>query len=450
MKLSFNLPFSAIFCLLLTGLFSGPGSSADEEKMSYLENSEVRVGVDLMLGGAITWLSGADGANRVNNFDHGRQIQLSYFSGPVPFATADQKPAAHWNHLGWNPIQAGDDFHHGSEVVEHRNDGRELYVKCIPLQWPLNAVPGECFFESWLTLEGPVVKARARVTLARSDKTQYPARLQELPALYANASFHRVVSYSGAHPHTGAAVETMPASLTKHPWTFWLATEQWSALLNEQDEGLGLITPGRIWFTGGFAGRPGPNDTHATDTGYLAGQALEILDHDGTHEFRYEVVAGSLEQIRARAARHRPTGPPAWHFTGDRQGWHYRDAKDTGWPIVGMLNILPEGADPQIVSPIAWWEAEAAPSLVIDGAFATGGAAATVYWRRFGESGPGSEDHTSFTVPDDGAFHRIVVPLGDCPTYRGPIVQLRLDPLPQGKAGASVRVKSITLSREKP
>ena len=420
---------------------------AAEPRMSWLENGEIKVGVDLSLGGAITWLSRGGGENRVNNFDHGRQIQLSYFSGPVPFGTAEQKPSEHWRHLGWNPIQAGDDFRNGSEVVEHRNDDRGIYVKCVPLQWPLNRVPGECFFESWLELDGNALKARARVTMARSDKTQYPARLQELPALYANAAYHRVVSYTGARPRSGEAAEVMPASLTKHPWTFWIGTEQWSALLDEKDEGLGLITPGRYWFTGGFAGRPGGNDTHATDTGYLAGQGLEILDHDAVHEFRYEVVVGSLAEIRARAATHAAKAPPTWRFAKDRQGWHYRDARDTGWPIEGMLDVLPEGADPQLVSPIALWEAEEAPFLVIEAAFATGDPKATVYWRRLGEVGPGPEDHLVFPVPEDGEFHEIVVPLGDCPSYRGPIVQLRLDPVSKGGPEAKVRIRSIELRK---
>jgi hypothetical protein len=438
---------SAILFLLLA---VSARTKAAEPRMSFLENGSIKVGVDLNLGGAITWLSKADGENRVNNFDHGRQIQLSYFSGPVPFETAGQKPSEHWRHLGWNPIQAGDDFRNGSEVLEHRNDGREIYVKCRPLQWPLDGVPGECFFESWLELEGETLKARARITMERSDETPYPARLQELPALYANAAFHRVVSYTGATPHSGGAAEVMPPSLTKHPWTFWIGTEQWSALLDEKDEGLGLITPGRYWFTGGFAGRPGGNDTHATDTGYLAGQGLEILDHDAVHEFRYEVVVGSLAQIRARAATHAAKAPPSWRFTNDRQGWHYRDARDTGWPIEGMLEVLPDGADPQLVSPIALWEAEEASELVIEAAFATGESKATLYWRRLGEAGPGAEDHLIFPVQVDGEFHEIVVPLGECPSYRGTIVQLRLDPASKGSPEAKVRIRSIGLRKAAP
>ncbi len=321
-----------------------------EPRMSFLENAEIKVGIDLSLGGAITWLSGSDGENRVNNFDHGRQIQLSYYGGPVPFEAAGQKPAAHWRHLGWNPIQAGDDFRNGSKTLEHRNDGREIYVKCVPLQWPLHAVPGDCTLESWLALEGPVLKARARLVNARSDRTAYPARLQELPALYANAAFHRVVSYTGDQPFSGGLFQTVPSSTTSHPWSFWFGTEHWSALLDDEGQGLGLITPGRVWFTGGFAGQPGSNDTRANATGYLAGQAHEILDPDIIHEFRYEVIVGSVEQIRARAATHASQTPPVWQFQADRQGWHYRDARDAGWPIDGQLDILADGNDPQLLS----------------------------------------------------------------------------------------------------
>jgi len=213
--------------------------------MSYLVNPEAKVGVDLSRGGAIVFLSRGGGDNLINNFDLGRQVQLSFFSGPVPFAVGDQHPAKQWEHIGWNPIQAGDDFKHASRVLEHRNDGHSIYVKTLPLQWPLNNVPGDCTFESWLRLDGPVVTVRARLNNARLDVKQYPARLQELPAVYANAPYHRVVSYTGDRPFCGAPVRTMTKPTGSHPWSFWYATEGWSALLDDGDRGIGLLTPGR-------------------------------------------------------------------------------------------------------------------------------------------------------------------------------------------------------------
>ena len=229
----------ALLALVATSLFAEP-------QMSFLDNGHVKVGVDLSLGGAITWLSRDGGEKLVNSYDYGRQIQMSYYSGPVPFESGGQKPADHWRHLGWNPVQAGDDFKHGSKTVEHRNDGRTLYVKCIPLQWPLNNVPAECVFESWLELDGIALKGRARLTNARADKMRYPARHQEMPALYANAPFHRVVSYTGAKPFSGGEIQVIPKPQTKHPWAFWDATEQWSALLDKDDRGVGFIAPGVV------------------------------------------------------------------------------------------------------------------------------------------------------------------------------------------------------------
>ncbi len=415
-------------------------------RMSYLENGVIKVGVDLTHGGAIVFLARVGGANLINNFDLGRQVQLAFYSGPVPFSAEGQQPAKHWEHIGWNPIQTGDDFRNASKVLEHENDGRTLHVRCRPLQWPLNNVAGECTFDSWLELEGSVVKVRARLNNARSDRTQYPARLQELPAVYGNAAFPRVVSYTGDRPFTGGAVSVQPKSATKHPWTFWQGTEGWSALLDASDEGLGLVTPGRIFFTGGFAGKPGPNDTFGNSTGYLAGQGSEILDHNIGYEFRYELVVGKLEEIRQRAATYRPAARPSWVFAQDRQGWHYRHARDAGWPIAGELQVSLEEPHPQLVSPFTFWQAEEAPLVIIDAAFQTVAKTARLYWQRHGEPAPKATDNVGFPIEGDGTFRRYVVDLSAAPGYRGGIIQLRFDPVPNGAPGEWVKVKSIRFS----
>jgi hypothetical protein len=418
-------------------------------RMSYLDNGIVKVGVDLNHGGAIVFLARAGGENVINNFDFGRQVQLSFYSGPVPFCAAGQRPAKQWEHLGWNPIQTGDDFKNSSPVLQHENDGRTLHVKCQPMQWPLNNVPGDCTFDSWLELDGAVVKARARLNNARTDHTQYPARLQELPAVYANAAFHRVISYQGDRPFTAGAAADAPKPAGKHPWSQWQGTENWAALLDSQDRGLGLITPGRVHFTGGFAGAPGPNDTLGNGTGYLAGQGQEILDHDIAYEFTYELVVGSLDEIRTRAAAVHRTGLPAWTFTNDRQGWHYQNAQDRGWPIADQLDVRLEKDDPQLLSPFTFWQTEDAPYLIIDAAFQTDHRTAQIYWQPHGRTAPAKDDTLDFPIEPDGTFHRYVIRLGESPAYRGPMIRLRLDPGPAGGSGSWVKVRSIRLSNGK-
>lgn len=425
----------------------GRGQIPSGARMSYLDNGVVKVGVDLNHGGAIVFLSREGGDNIINNFDFGRQVQLSFYSGPVPFAVKGQRPAKNWELLGWNPIQTGDDFDNPSSVLAHENDGSLLHVKCQPMQWPLDNVPGDCTFDLWLELEGHVVKARARLSNARTDHGQYRARGQELPAVYANAAFHRVVTYSGDRPFTGDKVSELPRPAGRHPWVFWQGTEAWAALLDDRDQGLGLITPGRVYFTGGFAGLPGLNDTFANSTGYLAGQGQEILDHNIVYEFRYELVIGSLKEIRARAVSLRSAKLPGWIFADSRQGWYYLNAKDHGWPIKGYLHVNLDQKDPQLIGPHTFLQAEQAPFVLIEAAFKTHHRTATFYWQRHGESSPGEGDMTTFPIEADEQFHCYTVDLAAVPGYQGGIGRLRFDPVPDGNPGDWMKVKSIRFSK---
>ncbi|MEZ5429829.1 MAG: hypothetical protein R3F31_01325 [Verrucomicrobiales bacterium] len=210
---------------------------------------------------------------------------------------------------------------------------------------------------------------------------------------------------------------------------------------------LGTGHPGRIFFTGGFAGKPGPNDPFGNATGYLAGQALEILDHNISFEFRYELVAGSLEEIRARATAVRSPGLPAWTFSRDRQGWHHVRMTDQGWPIRGMLDLTPQRDDPQLISPFTFWQAEEAPFLLIEAACSTPHGTGTVYWQHLGEESPGATDHLDFPLHPDGKFHLLSIRLADKPSYRGPMIRLRLDPVPVGSVDDRIRIKTIRLSK---
>ena len=444
MKLALCLVLSA--CGLAAASDKSPRPA---ERMSFLENDAIRVGVDLNLGGAITWLSQRGGENIVNNMDLGRQIQMSYYSGPVPFSVGEKKPAKHWEHLGWNPIQAGDDFGHGSRTLDHRNDGKELHTKCVPMQWPLDGVPGDCTFESWITLDGGVVKFRGRINNAREDHTPYRARLQELPAVYVNAPFHKLVSYTGTKPFTNDAVAEIHRPADKPAeWAHWFATERWAALINDEGWGLGLWNPSCVHFIGGFDGKPGPNDTRASATGYIAGQQLLMLDHDIVHEFECELILGSVEKIRERVATHgTKITPPSWDFTSGREGWHIANARDSGWRARELYRLTMEENDPQMISPQFFCLAEHAPKLTIRAAFRTKQKTAQIFWRRLEDGKSVSAGPLNFTVTGDEQMHDYEVRLADSPDWRGAIVELRFDPVPTGAAGEWVDIRSISLGK---
>ena len=152
--------------------------------MSYIDNGRIKLGINLDIGGAITYISksGSD-LNLVNSADLGRQIQMSHYSFPVPFEPDGKKSNPAWTYIGWNPIQSGDVAGNKSKVLAHKNDGKSIYVKCIPMHWPLDNVPGECTFECWITLKQNIIQVKSRMLNNRPDKIKYPARGQEMPAV---------------------------------------------------------------------------------------------------------------------------------------------------------------------------------------------------------------------------------------------------------------------------
>ncbi|MFZ4509124.1 MAG: hypothetical protein ACOYON_15660 [Fimbriimonas sp.] len=413
-----------------------------EERVGYLDNGRVRIGVNLDLGGAITFLAPSGvAANMINSYDWGRQIQMSHYSGPIPFAPNGKPPQESWAGLGWNPIQSGDFYGHRSKLLEYKNNGKSIYVRCIPMQWPLNDEPGECTFECWITLVGNTAQVRSRMVNRRSDMTQYTGRDQELPAVYTNGPWHRLVSYTGDRPFENDLVSPIPA---KFPWTRWQATENWAALVNDRNEGLGIWQPGVTTFLGGFAGDPGSGGAKDFPTGYIAPLHQEILDHNITYEYRYTLIVGSLDEIRRTVyAQPRSSRLPRFRFARDRQHWWYWNAKDAGWPIRDELRVSLNEQNPQLLSPTGFWRAEAAPRLVIEAAFDTTQKDGRIFWARADAPGFSGERSLPLAVVGDGKFRKYTVDLSSSPEYRGAIVALRWDPVPGGEPGALVRIRSI-------
>jgi hypothetical protein len=405
---------------------------------SFLDNGTVRLGVDLSLGGAITYLSkSGDSLNLINSCDWGRQVQMSFYSGPVPFSVGEKQPRADWVQLGWNPIQAGDTFGHRGRVLEQTNDGRHIYVKSVPMQWPLDDVPGDCTFESWLELRGPCVVARGRLNNARADRTQYPARGQELPAVYTNAPFHRLITYRGARPFQNEPVTQLTAQPPPR-WDMWLGTENWSALLNDAGWGLGVWNPRTIWFGGGFNGQPGPGGPKDAPCGYIAPHAVEILDHHITYDFEYELILGSVEEIRAEVYRHpRPADVPRWTFEKSRAGWHYLNAQDQGWPIKNELRIEWTHDDPQIISP-AFFRAAKTRTLILEAASAQP-ARGAIYWSTLDRPGFSETRLIRFDFTADSFPRQYRIPLPEIEN----LTHLRIDP--SDTFPGAIRLQSIAL-----
>ena len=421
-----------------------------EPKMSYLDNGTIRLGVDLNVGGAITFLARSGSAqNLVNGYDFGRQIQMSYYSGPVPFAAQGKQPKPEWSFIGWNPIQVGDAFGNASKVIAEHNDGQEIHVQCIPMHWPLDNVPGECTYDCWFRLEGRAVHARCRLVNHRPDHTEYPARRQELPAVYTNGPWYRLMTYTGGEPFSGGAVTRIEKDKRERGlWSSWTATENWAALVDDHDFGLGVWIPGVYEFGGGFSGKPGTGGPNDGPTGYIAPHPIEVIDWNIEHEYRYDLIVGKLVEIRRYVYDHaKHPAVPAYYFDHDRRGWHFVNASDAGWPVRGELNVTLDRHNPQLIGPVGFWPAAEAGTLVIDASANTADAAGRVYWRNLGDETFTPEKSAPFRVNGDGSDHACRINLAASPRWKGPVIQVRIDPVGPGGPGEWIRVKSITFEK---
>jgi hypothetical protein len=418
--------------------------------MRYIDNAQIRLGVDLSRGGAITYLAREGGPNMVNDYDLGRQIQMSYYAGPVPFTPNGKQPSPAWRGLGWNPIQSGDCFGHASKTLHFESHGDRLYLKCIPMQWPLDNEPGECTFESWIRLDGNAVRVRNFLVNHRADRTQYPARTQELPAVYTNGPWYRLVTYVGNRPFTGAATSDMPVTF---PWTSWQSTENWTALLDAHGDGVGVYEPGVQTFSGGFAGQPGAGGPKDGPTGYIAPNLEEILDWNVQYDDSYVLILGHVDAIRSWVYAHRQAdamSAPVYDFGHDRQHWYPMNAVDAGWPIRGGVRVKMEHDDPQMIGPAGLWSAANAPKLYIRGALRSAGGGpqmAQVFWSRFDAPGFSQACSVTFPMIGDGRERTYDLDLAQSPAYHGEITRLRFDPEPAGHPGDEIVVRSIRLGR---
>ncbi len=436
--------------VLLVGCSSVSNTKPD---MSFIQNSKIKLGIDLDMGGSITYISKAGSSlNLVNSADLGRQIQMSHYSYPVPFEPDGKKADPTWTGIGWNPIQSGDVAGNKSKVLAYKNDGKSIYVKCIPMHWPLTNVPGECTFECWITLKDNTVQVKSRMVNNRPDTNFYPARGQELPAVYTNGPWWRLMTYIGDKPYTGGELTQTPAAFL---WKIVTPTENWSALVNNEGWGLGIYEPGVYTIAGGFAGKPGKGGPKDGPTGYIAPEMDQILDHNIDTAYQYVLILGTVKEIRDYVYKQpRPATQPQWVFDKDRYYWTYGNAIDTGWPIKGELDVDLSKSDASINGPKIFIQADKNPVLYIKAAFKTEQKQMTLVWEKqrwseiidMGQADPCEMYTTTFPVTGDGEYRVYAIELKGKPNWSGVISRLRIIS-PVGADGQRVQIKSIGFKR---
>jgi hypothetical protein len=228
------------------------------------------------------------------------------------------------------------------------------------------------------------------------------------------------------------------------PWDRWYATENWAALVRDDDFGLGVWSPGTFTFIGGFAGEPGQGGPDDLPTGYIAPIRSEVLDHNIQYAYDYVLIVGKLDAIRDYVRTNRTVDDPLdYSFEKDRQSWTLRQGSDEGWPLDGAWTVHLEEGKPSMVGPDTFWLAADVPTIYVHAAFDTQQDTAILEWEGLGA--PGGE--CRFPIQSDGQLRTYKVELSSVSGYTGVCKRLILRPTDEGRKGSTVRLKSIGVHR---
>jgi len=301
-------------------------------------------------------------------------------------------------------------------------------------------------------LDGNAVKVKSRIVNNRPDKTQYAARGQELPAVYTNAPWHRLITYRGDKPFTNDTVSLIanhnfPKDTTIR-WASWQATENWAANVDEHNVGLGVWNQQVQLFSGGYYGDTSfKGGSRNIPTAYIAPNSIDILDYNITYDYNYALIVGNIKQIRDYVYKHHTVSIPAYHFTNSRLQWYYQGTTDKGWPINNGLKVGLK-KDATMIGPTELWNAEDAPVLTFKATYPAGNHTIKIYWKPFDKSF--DENCTKeFSFTSDGKSHVYTIPLHQSQYYQGKIAQLKIvlsTGVPDGENNTVV-INSIVLEK---
>jgi hypothetical protein len=424
----------------------------------YLDNGIVSIGIDVSRGGSVGSFgpSGSGSPNYINIHDFGRETQVSYYTGPVPYNVTGCNQPASYAGFPYNPIGAGDYYGNPAQLlsVVLNADNTSATVTSIPAQWACNRTPAEGVLVKRISLVGNAAEVATSLQLDRPDKSFYGVFSQELPAVYVTGALCELWSYVGDAPYTNDTATQFIAP----PPTDGIslrAPEQWIAfMLPGTSAGVGLWHPSTTvmaamrWNSSFNGCVGGPYDDV---TGYISGRFNEVLDWNIDYQYNYSLIYGSLNDIRGYAQQKKEAGlaqpGPKYVFANDRQHFTWANCNASAWPVNGFVQLLMEVDDPNFVSGFAWWRAADVPTLYVTAAYSPQqhDTEAQLFFLTSDMNNGFDADHVvTFSIVDDGAKHTYAVPLSSSGNYTGTINQVRFDPVISGQQGATVTIYCIT------
>ena len=299
------------------------------EQEIFIQNDTHKLGIDLLWGGALSYLEDLDSnvqavfvdgqikvdsnaseryntesvnnnVNLINRNDTGRLVQQSYYG------TLDYDHGVYMeNDWRYNPVQGGNQFNDASKIVNLRVTDTEIYIKCRPLDWAKEKeyiTPS--YMEATYSLEDGAVHAKCRFV----DFSGYPEAesTQEIPAFYCIEPLNNFVYYGGKKPWTNGKLTSEPDLI------FWpdagypnfYSKENWSAFTGEFEDSFGIgvyVDNEEAFLAGVFEREKTTNEDPSKDgpTSYIAIVKNRIFKSFDPYEYEYYLATGDTTEIRS-------------------------------------------------------------------------------------------------------------------------------------------------------
>lgn len=381
----------------------------------------------LHYGGSVCHISEGGGPNLMNHADHGREggIALYYKSGP--FLPGGRQPHPYWYGIGWNPIEAGDVYNNGSEIMAYgvSADGTQ-YIKVRPKHWPLNdyADP-HTVFEKWTKPMGNgVFRVWQKAVVNRTDDlTQPEAHEHEFPYTYPIREASQYHFYEGNSPWTNGGTTV----LDNQDRLSQKVAENWVASVNPSTgSGFGLVSPQGYNFTiRNFSGNNGGESGDAT--GYMAVMVPTIAGPNETHLLTYDYVVGTAQKVRTHAySLPRSPNLPTYVFNTDRKECVFEKAS---YSITSnALVIEHKTGQVGISTPYKPFAAASVSTIYVRIKNESPRTDLVLKWLKPGQvDGDTGPQSAFFTVANDGIYHTVALPVSANGTWSGTILQLTIN-----------------------
>ena len=293
----------------------------------YIENAKVKIGVDLLWGGALSYYedldsdvqvvevdgkiyvdshaaeryntaSVNDNVNLINRNDTGRLVQQSYY-GTIDDENY-QNAVYMDNEWHYNPVQGGNQYNDNSKIVDLKIEDNLIYIKCQPLDWAKEKeyiTPS--YMEAYYTIENNMLHVSCRFVDFSGYKET--VRTQELPAFYCVEPLNNFAYCDNGEIKYVKDLIFWPDA----GYPNYASTENWAAFTGEYDDsfGIGLYVPddgATSFLTGVYARGETTNSSPADDspTSYIAVVKDMLFKSYTPFEYDFYITTGDVNEIR--------------------------------------------------------------------------------------------------------------------------------------------------------